>query len=145
MTLCRLAILAFLTMTSAAVALEDTPENRKAQIERYLTAIPPKALFDDIVTKMAERMPTEQREVFTSLMLKNFDFSVLDSAMRAGMLKTFTADELAALADFYTSAMGKSAMGKMGTYMAEVMPAMNAEVTKATEAAIKELKSRQKQ
>jgi hypothetical protein len=143
--LCRLVILAFLAMTSAAVALEDTPENRKAQIERYLTAIPPKAMFDDIVIKMAERMPSDQREVFTTLMMKNFDFSVLDNAMRDGMLKTFTADELAALANFYTSPMGKSAMAKMGTYMAEVMPAMNAEIAKATEAAIKELMARQKQ
>ena len=71
-------------------------------------------MFDDIVIKMAERMPSDQREVFTTLMMKNFDFSVLDNAMRDGMLKTFTADELAALADFYTSADGEVGDGEDG-------------------------------
>ena len=44
------------------------------------------------------------------------------------MVKTFSADEFKALADFYGSDVGRSAMAKMGTYMSEVMPATMNEV-----------------
>jgi hypothetical protein len=141
----KLFIVALLAMTLPAAALEDTPENRAAQIDRYLTAIPPKALFDDMINKMVQQMPPEHREGFRSLMLKNFDFNVLTTSMRAAMLKVFTADELAALADFYSSPLGKSAMSKMGDYMAQVMPAMTAEIGKATQATAKEIMQQQKQ
>ena len=145
MMLRTLFIVALLAMTLPAAALEDTPENRAAQIDRYLTAIPPKALFDDMINKMSQQMPPEHREPFKSLMLKNFDFNVLTTSMRAAMLKTFTADELSALADFYGSPLGKSAMSKMGDYMAQVMPAVTAEIGKATQATTKEFMQQQKQ
>jgi hypothetical protein len=35
------------------------------------------------------------------------------------------------LADFYGSPVGKSAMQKFGTYMADIMPTMEAEIMKA--------------
>jgi len=47
------------------------------------------------------------------------------------MVKNFTTDELKALADFYGSSVGKSAMQKFGAYMADIMPAMQAEIIKA--------------
>jgi hypothetical protein len=47
------------------------------------------------------------------------------------MVKIFTAQELNALADFYGSPVGKSAMGKFGIYMAEVMPALQQELIQA--------------
>jgi hypothetical protein len=65
------------------------------------------------------------------MMTKHLDFDAITKAMRAAMMKTFTADELTALADFYSSAVGKSAMAKMGDYMSELMPVMMVEVAKA--------------
>jgi hypothetical protein len=47
------------------------------------------------------------------------------------MVKHFTTDELKAPADFYGSPVGKSAMQKFGAYMADLMPVMQAEITKA--------------
>jgi hypothetical protein len=38
---------------------------------------------------------------------------------------------LKALADFYGSPVGKSAMQKFGAYMADIMPTMEAEIMKA--------------
>ena len=35
------------------------------------------------------------------------------------------------MADFYGSPVGKSAMQKFGTYMADIMPTMEAEIMKA--------------
>lgn len=129
-----LCIALLLTTMSGAVAMEDTPENREQQVERYLQAVPPQAVFEDMLRKMFSGLPNGQREVFTGDMNKIFDFQALTNIMRKAMLKTFTADELAALADFYGSPVGKSAMNKMGDYMAvfmaEFMPVMNAEMAK---------------
>jgi hypothetical protein len=57
--------------------------------------------------------------------------------MKDSMIKHFTANELKALADFYGSPVGKSAMLKFGAYMADAMPAIQAEVFKAYGEAIK--------
>ena len=131
-----LSIVLLLTTMSVAVAMEDTPENREQQVDRYLQAVPPQAVFEDMLSKMFSGLPDDQRQIFTGDMSKVFDFQALNNAMRSAMLKTFTADELAALADFYGSPVGKSAMNKMGDYMAifmaEFMPLMNAEMAKIT-------------
>jgi hypothetical protein len=115
------------------VSLEDTPDNRSAQIDRYLQAMPPESLLEDIVTKMSARMPDEQRTRFVDSMKKQFDVAKLRGVMHDGMAKHFTADEARALADFYGSPLGKSAMGKFGTYMADVMPAIQGEIIAAVE------------
>ena len=55
----------------------------------------------------------------------------VEKAMKKSLIKHFTADELKALADFYGSPVGKSAMKKFGAYMADVMPAIQTEMMKA--------------
>ena len=47
-------------------------------------------------------------------MTKHLDIGRVTAAIKAAMVKTFTADELKALADFYGSEVGRSAMAKMG-------------------------------
>jgi hypothetical protein len=59
------------------------------------------------------------------------DLDALTKAMTDAMVKHFTTEELKALADFYGSPVGKSAMKKFGSYMADVMPALQAEIMKA--------------
>ena len=53
--------------------------------------------------------------------------------IRDSMANHFTAEELAALADFYSSTVGKSAMSKFGDYMAEAMPQLHALMTEAAQ------------
>ncbi|MGH8045677.1 MAG: DUF2059 domain-containing protein [Chthoniobacterales bacterium] len=113
------------------LALEDTPENRAKEADRYLSATPPAELFADMTANMAKNMPEGQREQFTTMMTKNLDIAALSEAMKQSMIKVFTADELQALANFYSSKEGKSAMKKFGVYMADVMPVMQSEIQKA--------------
>ena len=131
-----LSIVFFLAVMPVASAMEDTPENREQQADRYLQAVPPQAVFDDLMSNMFKGLPADQREMFTGDTNKSFNFQTLTTLMRNAMLKTFTADELGALADFYSSPVGKSAMSKMGDYMAafmaEFMPIMAAEMAKIT-------------
>jgi hypothetical protein len=114
-----------------ALALNDTPQNREQQADRYLEAVPPQSMMNDMSAKMAQTLPEEQRDQFKALMTKHLDLGRVTAAIKAAMVKTFTADELKALADFYGSDVGKSAMSKMGTYMSEVMPATMNEVQSA--------------
>lgn len=64
-------------------------------------------------------------------MSEYLDVDAYTEIMKAAMARHFTANELEAMADFYSSPAGKSAMGKMGAYMGDVMPAALAEVQKA--------------
>ncbi|MBT3071449.1 DUF2059 domain-containing protein [Rhodomicrobium sp. Az07] len=114
-----------------ALALDDTPPNREAQADRYLAAVPPKSQIADTVAGLAETVPPEQREQFKALMLKYFNIDKVSVAIRQAMVKTFTADELKALADFYGSTVAKSAVGKMDAYRNEVLPATEEELQAA--------------
>ena len=65
------------------------------------------------------------------MLTSQLDIPALTKAMTDAMVKHFTTEELKALADFDGSPVGKSAMQKFGAYMADVMPTMEAEITKA--------------
>jgi hypothetical protein len=121
-----------LAISSAFVfSATDTPETRRHEADRYLQATPPKALFEDMADKMAANLPPDQREQFKRMMTTQLDVAALTKAMTDAMVKHFTTDELKALADFYGSPVGKSAMQKFGAYMADIMPTMQAEILKA--------------
>ena len=124
-------VLLFALLTISVSALEDTKMHREQEAARYLKATPPKEMFEDMAEEMAKTMPPEARADFKAIMLKHLDIEALTQIMKDSMIKNFTADELKSLADFYGSPVGKSAMKKFGTYMADVMPSIQAEVLKA--------------
>jgi hypothetical protein len=63
------------------------------------------------------------------MLTSQLDIAALIKAMADALVKHFTTEELKALADFYSSPVGKSAMQKFGGYMADLMPTMQAEMT----------------
>lgn len=125
------AIVVLLGVTTASFAIDDTPENRTAQINRYLAATPISDMMRDMADAMAMNLPPSDRAAFRDVLTKYINHDVLATAMAQAMSKHFTANELEALADLYSSPVGKSAMSKMGVYMAEVMPVVQAEVLRA--------------
>jgi hypothetical protein len=128
----KLVVLLILTLSagSPVFSATDTPETRRKEAERYLQVSPPKALFEDMADKMAANIPADQREQFKKVMTTDVDIPALSKAMIDAMVKNFTTDELKALADFYGSPVGKSAMQKFGAYMADIMPVVQAEIMK---------------
>ena len=127
-------ILVTVTLFTSSVfvfSAPDTPETRRREAERYLQVSPPKALFEDMADKMAANLPPDQREQFKKVMTTQVDIAALSKAMTDAMVKNFTTEELKALADFYGSPVGKSAMQKFGAYMADIMPVVQAEIMKA--------------
>ena len=93
--------------------------------------MPPKELFDEIVTSLSMNLPPDERAEVRRFMTEVVDITVITEAMVSSMVKHFTADELSAISDLYESPVGKSAMSKMDVYMAEVMPVIEAEVMRA--------------
>lgn len=129
----NVALILFLCLSVAPLFADpaDTPENRRVEANRYLQATPPKQMFADMAEKMSMNMPPAERQKFKETLTSALDVDALTKAMTDAMVKHFTVQELKALADFYGSPVGKSAMGKFGAYMAEVMPTIQAEMIKA--------------
>ena len=124
-----IALIALLTFP--ALALDDTTANREHEADRYLSATPPKEMMTDMVEQMTKNSAPDQRDGLKTLLLKHLDFVAITKDIKDSLVKEFTADELKALADFYGSPAGKSAMKKFGAYMADVMPNIQAEILKA--------------
>ena len=126
------AVVSFiLSCTTVSLTAADTPESRRKEADRYLQAVPPKALFEDMAEKMSANMPPDQRAQFKATMTSQLDVPAITKAMTDAMVKHFTSEELKALADFYGSPVGKSAMQKFGAYMSDLMPTIQAEMMKA--------------
>jgi hypothetical protein len=121
----------------SAQSIADNPENRRRQAERYLQVTPPKALFEDMAKKMAVNIPASERQQFIQMFTSQLDMNALTKAMTDALVKHFTAEEIKALADFYGSPVGKSAMSKFGDYMADLMPVIQSEMMKAQAKATK--------
>ncbi len=129
-----LVIFIFLTVCPAIVIgqdVEDTQDNRIIAAERYLKTTSMSSLMNDAVEKIAYRLPAGKRQEFKLFMGKYVRIKVLEDAALNNMVKHFTVPELNALADFYGSPVGKSAMGKFGLYMADIMPVVTTELKRA--------------
>ncbi|WP_206026365.1 DUF2059 domain-containing protein [Roseimicrobium sp. ORNL1] len=119
-----------------AQTLEDTPVNRAKEADRYFEAAAPKEMLDEMTTQMAASVPDAEKAKFKELLTKHFNYGTFVKSMKEAMVRHFTATELAALADFYSSEVGKSAMKKMGAYTAEIMPLVQTEILKAQQKAM---------
>jgi hypothetical protein len=126
--------------SNTVFGVEDTVENRNNEADRYISVTPPKELLQDVAKQMALNYPPEKRELFIKIMTQYLDIDVLTKSMKDSMIKIFTADELAAMADYYGSSNGLSATKKMGAYMAEIMPTIQAEALKAVAMGYKDIK-----
>ena len=117
--------------TFGALAQDDTFDNRQAGVDRYLKAVPMKTLLDDTFVELAKQLPQDKRAAFIDQMKAAVRADALERIARDAMVKIFTADELNALADFYGSKDGASAMKKFGVYSAQIMPAIRQEIQNA--------------
>ena len=119
-------------------ALEDTHENRLAQAKRYMELIPMENMTTEMTEQVAMSMPEDQRKVYVALMNDYLDIERLTAVSLDLMVNVFSADELAALADFYGSEIGQSATKKYGTYMAQATPIIQEELLRAFKQAMED-------
>lgn len=136
----RILFIASICLASSAALAQDAPADRAAAAERYLRAVPMSKILDDTAIELSKQFPPEQRPAFVQKMKAAVRPDVLEKIARTSMIDTFTADELNALADFYGSKHGNSAMQKFGRYMGQVMPAVQAELQRCFQQIVAEKK-----
>jgi len=113
------------------VSAQDSAADRQAAAARYLNVVPMSKMLEDSFAELAKQLPPDNRAGFIARMNRSVRADTLERIALDAMVKTFTADELNALADFYGSKPGRSAMQKFGIYMGQVMPAIQAEIQRA--------------
>ncbi len=109
----------------------DSPELRAAAADRYLKVVPVSRMLDDTFNELAKQVPPERRDQFLKQVKPLVRADMIERVSRESMVKVFTADEINALADFYSSQNGASIMKKFGVYMGMVMPVMQQEIQQA--------------
>ena len=74
------------------------------------------------------------------MLTKHFDLDALVAAEKQSLAKIFTVGELRAMIAYQSTPEGKSSMKKMGAYIADLMPVVQAELVKAVQATAQETK-----
>jgi hypothetical protein len=120
-----------LAVCASIVSAQDSSADRQAAATRYISVVPMSKMLEDSFAELAKQLPQDKRAGFIAKMKQTVRADALERIALDSMVKTFTADELNALADFYGSKPGRSAMQKFGIYMGEVMPAIQAEIQQA--------------
>src|SRR6516162_10046776 len=130
MKILRITVVLF-ALTGSAFAsdvLSDTPQNRAKMVDEYLKVVPVKDLLDDMTEKLAATVPEDNREAFKSMLTKHFDLDALVAAEKQSLAKIFTVGELRVMIAYQSTPEGKSSMKKMGAYIADLMPVVQAEL-----------------
>ena len=127
-TLFQSLVLGFFLFSVQNIFANDSKEARTQAAERYLAVVPISQLLDDTFRETSKSLPEAIREGFVAQMRIVVRADVLEAATRASLVRHFTVDELNAMAEFYSSPHGASAMRKFGAYMADVMPAVQEEM-----------------
>ena len=126
-----------LLLSSACIGIpaqaQDTMDTRQVAMQRHLRAVPMAKVMEDTYAEMAKQVPPEKRTEFIAAMRKVVRVDKIEEIAKRSMLKTFTTDELNALADFYSSKDGASAMKKLGVYMGDIMPPLMQEIERAVQ------------
>ena len=128
-----LPIVVFGLLSLSSFGLEDSIQNRMAQADRYMKTTPVEKMMKDMFDQMSVTMfddPVQSAE-FREILTNAIDIRAITNLTRDKLIIHFTADELSALADFYGSMHGKTAMSKFGVYMADLMPQLQVFIEQA--------------
>ena len=126
-----IALLIYSASACMPALAQDTQETRQAAMQRYLRVVPMTKMMEDTYSEMAKQVPPEKRAEFIGAMRRVVRVEKIEEIAKRAMLKTFTTNELNALADFYSSKDGASAMRKFSAYMGDIMPPLMQEIQRA--------------
>jgi hypothetical protein len=126
-----LMVLSSLQQPSLAADAMDTPQTRHEAALRYVATADLKIMLVQTVESLVRSLPPERHADFRRLMFEHVSQDFVRDLMVAAMTKHFTAGELNALAEFFGSDVGRSAMSKYPSYMGDVIPLLQAEVQRA--------------
>lgn len=116
-----------------SVSAQDTLADRRVAAARLMSVVPMSQMLEDSFAVIAKKFPQDKRAGIIAKMKQNVRVDVVERIATDSMVKTFTAEELNALADFYGSKPGRSATQKFGIYMMGpvILPAIQVEIQRA--------------
>jgi hypothetical protein len=97
-------------------------------------------VFDEMITTLSQQVPSNRREEFVTLMRKLVPADAMQAVTIETMSRHFTVEEIDAMTKFQGSPEGKAIMGKLGSYMGELMPQIQREVLRALDKAREEMR-----
>ena len=106
-------------------ALSPEADQKKAQILRLFEARPPSAAVDAAIQSVADSRYAAGdpvRNEFVSRMQLAVDYDVIEAEAIQAMMGIYTLPELTAMADYYTSPLGRAAEGKGPALRAKIAP-----------------------
>ncbi len=115
----------------------------RVHAERCVKAAPTEVVARIACNRIANirtDVPESRRAEFAKAMQAELDLDVMRAKRVEIMAKTFTADELKALADFYESSSGHSAWQKLDSYVIDMQAAMKTKMQEAESRARSALK-----
>jgi hypothetical protein len=118
------------TTESTAPAESATPEKIEAA-KRYLETVNVKSLFEGTYQAIRDRLPEEDAKDIVGDMAKELRYDEVERIIQETMVNHFSTEELTALADFYSSEIGRSVTSKFPGYFAEVNEAVQMEAQRA--------------
>ncbi|EKU22837.1 hypothetical protein NGA_0269602 [Nannochloropsis gaditana CCMP526] len=105
--------------------MDDTKENRQYHAARVMKGTPLIEILEGLVQEAARLKGSEAAEEIRKAILES-DTRALTQVMEKAYAGTFSAEELAFIADYSNSEVGKRVQRKMSQYVAKVTPAMEA-------------------
>jgi hypothetical protein len=120
-------------VSAPAQTVPDTPANRLAAAQRYLKAVPPMEMVGETLNQLASQIPEERREEFKEALTQVVTSARIEKITMDAIVKHFTVREINALTAFYGSPEGRSISKKFTAYMADVMPAIQQELSDVIE------------
>jgi hypothetical protein len=97
-------------------ALEDTPNNRAKLADRFVRTFPVQDWWAGVEGSIESTIPKNQRDLARSI-LRYMDWNAVARAWRQAIIEVFSVDEIQALAEAYSSPVGRSMMRKAGSRM----------------------------
>jgi uncharacterized protein len=129
--LATLGIVAVAATVSLTTPAYTQSAETLAAADRLMAAQDINKMMNDMATNVADRLPgatDAQKQAFIAEMTAPEFLSRFRDETRKAMAKSFSAEELNALADFYSKPIAKAAMAKMGPYTADMMAFVQREI-----------------
>jgi hypothetical protein len=124
-------VFAFLFICASSFALEDTYANRQSEADKYMEIISIKnMLLGALDQAVDKRSGAANKKETKDMILKYLDINEFISEMKDVIVKNYTADELAAMNEFYSSESGKSILKKQSVISTEMNSKVQATILK---------------
>jgi len=131
------------TQVAADQQLDPEEQARKeAAAQKYLRNIDLQQSFDGIYAALQERLPGESGASVIMVMRENVDMDKVKDMVKQTLKAHYTVEELEALAEFYSSEVGRSISMKLPAYLEDVNIAIQQEAERAFRVAVEQIQKK---